>query len=62
MDPDAALADLMDALTMDEWDDALDAVENLQDWLDKGGSPPSPGDLGWRNLMDGIQHLLEEVT
>jgi len=62
MDPNESLADLMDALTMGEWDDAFDAAENLQEWLDKGGAPPEMQSLTWRNLMDGIRNALEEIV
>lgn len=61
MDPNEALADLMDALTMGEWDNAVESADDLQEWLDNGGFPPEMQSLTWRNLMDGIRNVLAET-
>lgn len=47
---------------MGEWDDAAEAAEDLQGWLDGGGFAPELEQIGWRNLMDGIVNVLSEVT
>lgn len=61
MDPNDELAGLMDALTMGEWDDAVDIADDLQSYLDNGGTPPEMQSLTWRNLMDGIRNVLAET-
>lgn len=61
MDPNDELADLMDALTMGEWDNAIDIADDLQSYLDNGGTPPEMQALTWRNLMDGIRNVLQET-
>lgn len=62
MDPSETLSDLMDALTGEDWDDAYEAVSNLQEWLDNGGFPPEATRLTWQHLTDGIKRVLEEVV
>jgi hypothetical protein len=40
MDPDACLARLLDAFRANDREAAYDAIEDLSDWLAKGGFMP----------------------
>jgi hypothetical protein len=61
MDPNEAFADLINALTDEDYETAWEAAGNLQEWLDGGGFPPDITPLGWRHLMDGIRATLGDI-
>ena len=40
MDPDSALAELLDALGQHDWDRSEECSESLLSWMERGGFPP----------------------
>lgn len=54
MDPNQALADLLDACEKGDRLQALEALENLQDWLAKGGFFPEVKRDSHRNFWIGV--------
>ena len=45
MDPDACFSALLEQISHQEWDDAGDSAESLQQWMRNGGFPPGGGKL-----------------
>lgn len=54
MDPNQALADLLDACEKGDREQALESLENLQDWLAKGGFFPEVKRDSHRNFWIGV--------
>ncbi len=45
MDPNACLKEALDAMTDGDLDGAASALENLHDWIERGGFPPDYGKI-----------------
>lgn len=54
MDPNQALADLLVACENGDREAAYEALENLQDWLSKGGCFPEVKRDSHRNFWIGV--------
>ena len=56
MDPDATLAELLDAMAVHDWDRVSEVAQNLLRWLNRGGFPPAT--LGPKSLGDQWHRLV----
>lgn len=45
MDPDACFSALLEQIANQEWDDAGESADSLQQWMRNGGFPPGGGKL-----------------
>lgn len=58
MDPNAALATLVNALEQSKWDVAHDALMALNDWHAAGGFLPTPPKYAPRDVEPGFAFML----
>ena len=68
MDPDTALAELLDALGRREWDSVEEFSNHLLDWMERSGFPPmtvGPKTLGvqWhRTVATFVCHAAQSTV
>lgn len=65
MDPDACLKELVGLLqsSSDEYENALELLNSLVGWLNRGGFDPKPtvGGVSWVDVLTGALMFLEEL-
>jgi hypothetical protein len=62
MDPDACLALLLDAFRDKDREAAFDAIEDLNDWLARGGFMPKDPRITYRDAQMMVGQLYEQVA
>ena len=58
MDPDSCFDQTLEHIANEEWDDAAEAAESLQEWLRKGGFPPGGGKLRKTSIYALLRWLI----